>query len=461
MGFFDFVGEGAKWVGDRLGDADNWVNQRLNDAGGWFSDLYHGNLGEQAVPAPVIVQQVQQGPGTTSWDTGSATVQKIAQQHNQNSDDVQQISTALESVWTGGGADAAQSRIRPLSEASTTAAQAYSVNGQKLVDTTHGYNEMKTAMQPMPATPPHRNLYDESVPWTTDTEQKIKDYNAVAQQNVDRYNVYAQQAQSNGQGLNSNYGQVSGLGNGDITIGSGQPGTGTQQSTVSHNTSRGSQSGDSGRQTATGDPSSTFSPTQPGGTAPVGSGGGATAPPSHQPGSGPGDGTTTSGWTPPSVNPVGGPGSGPGWVPPSSQPVGGGTGGGSGWSPGMVGGFGPNGGLAGGEPGGASGGSGAGTGGRGSGAGRLGAGPGAGAGEEAVGRGQTGAAARGAAGARGSSGMGGMGAAGKGGKGEEDKEHQRKYGLDDDSAFDVTDDEDGRLRDPRTGMPPAPPTIGG
>ncbi|UKD58593.1 hypothetical protein L3Q65_18320 [Amycolatopsis sp. FU40] len=71
------------------------------------------------------------------------------------------------------------------------------------------------------------------------------------------------------------------------------------------------------------------------------------------------------------------------------------------------------------------------------------------------------AAARGAAGAKGTPGMGGMAGGGKGGKGEEDKEHQRKYGLDDDSAFDLTDDEDGRLRDPRTGLPPTPPTIGG
>jgi hypothetical protein len=71
------------------------------------------------------------------------------------------------------------------------------------------------------------------------------------------------------------------------------------------------------------------------------------------------------------------------------------------------------------------------------------------------------ASGRGAAGARGASGMGGMGAAGGKGKGEDDKEHQRKYGLDDDSAFSLTDDDGGKLLDPRTGLPPTPPTIGG
>ncbi|WP_370940333.1 DUF3558 family protein [Amycolatopsis sp. cg13] len=56
-----------------------------------FSDFCHGNLGDQAVPGPAIVQQVQQEPGTSSWCGGSFTVQKTLQEHNQNSDDAQQI----------------------------------------------------------------------------------------------------------------------------------------------------------------------------------------------------------------------------------------------------------------------------------------------------------------------------------------------------------------------------------
>ncbi|GAA3561785.1 hypothetical protein GCM10022222_51960 [Amycolatopsis ultiminotia] len=455
MGFFDFVGEGAKWINDRIDDADQWVDQRLNDAGQWFSDLYHGNLGDQAVPAPVIVQKVQQGQGTTSWHDGSATVQKVANAQHQVSDDAQQLSTALESMWTGAAADAAQSRVRPLSDASTTAAQAYSGNGQKLVDSAHGFDEMKTALQQMPSTPPHKNLLDEAAWWTTDTEQKIKDYNAIAQQNVDRYKTYAHQAQSNAQSLNNNYGQVSGFDGGNIIVGTGQPGTGKQESKTSHGTSRTEAGGKSDQQTSTGSSSPTLSP-QPPARVPLTSSGVGTVPPGHQPG-GPGDGTTTSGWTPPAVNPVSGPSGAPSWMPPSSLPVGGPNSGGSAWSPGLVGGFGPNGGLTGGEPGGSGSGSGAGAGGRGGGASRLGAGSGAGAAEETMGRGQGGASARGPAGSRGASGMGGMGAAGKGGKGEDDKDHRRKYGVEDDSAFDITDDDDGRLRDPHTGLPPHAP----
>lgn len=486
MGFFDFIGDGAKWIGDRISDADDWVNDRLKDAGGWFSDFYHGNLGDQAVPAPAIVQQVQQGPGTSSWDSGSSTVQKMIQEHNQNSDDAQQITTMLESVWTGDGADAARARLRPLSDASATSAQAYVVNGQKLVDTTHGYNDMKIALQAMPPTPPHKNLWDQGTPWDTDTEKQINEYNAAANHNVERYQKYADQAKTNGQGLNSNYGQVSGFDGQNLKIDSGGdhakskseshekayrgpgrdsggPGSGPGASGGVGSWPGGSGAGTSGPGTS-GPGVSGPGATGLGNSGAVGGTGGVPFQPgstgsgaSHGGGMYPGstDGTSTSGWTPPSVDRVGG----SNWTP--STPTFSGTGGGStsnnnsvgGWAPG---GFGPLGGGGETGTGGRSGGIAARLGG-GTGVG-TGAGAGAGAGEE--GRATPGAAGKGAAGAKGSPGMGGMAGAGKG-KGEDDKEHQRKYGIEDDSAFSLVDENGERALDPRTGLPPTPPTIGG
>ncbi|MFF0149043.1 hypothetical protein ATK36_5265 [Amycolatopsis sulphurea] len=365
----------------------------------------------------------------------------------------------------GGGADAAQQRIRPLADVSESASQAFTSNSQTVSGVAHGFDQMKASLQPMPETPPHKNFFDEMAFWkTTDTERQIKDYNEVGQQNLAKYQAYADQAQSAGQGMKIDYGQLSDFGGGDVTIGSPEPGKGG----VDHGPGRGpSPHGPSGPGPAASGPSPAFSPGYSGGPA-APPGGGAPVPPGLHPqgtgpdpqGTRPGDGTMTSGWAPRSANPVGGPGGGPGWVPSSTLPPGSGSGGGS-WSLGLVGGFGPGGGLTGGGPGGGNGGSGTGAGGRGgSGAGRLGAGSGAGAAEVAAGRGPAGAAGRGSAGSRGASGVGGMGAGGRG-KGEEDKEHQRKYGVDDDSAFDITDDEGGRILDPRTGLPPVPPTIGG
>jgi NAD/NADP transhydrogenase beta subunit len=56
--------------------------------------------------------------------------------------------------------------------------------------------------------------------------------------------------------------------------------------------------------------------------------------------------------------------------------------------------------------------------------------------------------------------MGG-GAGGKGKGKEDDKEHVRKYGLTDDSAFTLADENGEVLIDPSTGMAVVPPTIGG
>ncbi|MCG3757668.1 hypothetical protein [Amycolatopsis sp. Poz14] len=489
MGFFDFIGESAQWIGDRISDADDWVNDRLKDAGNWFSDFYHGNLGDQALPAPAIVQQVQQGPGTSSWDSGSSMVQKMIQEHNQNSDDAQQITTMLESVWTGDGADAARARLRPLSDASSTSAQAYVVNGQKLVDTTHGYNDMKIALQAMPPTPPHKNLWDQGTPWDTDTEKQINEYNAAANHNVERYQKYADQAKTNGQGLNSNYGQVSGFDGQNLKIDSGEDrGKGKTGSHEKVYRKGGQDSGGpgsgpgasgglgSGPWTVDGPGTSGPGTSGPGTSGPgtgglggSGSGvtggpggvsyppGGVTVPPGYRPGEG--DGTSTAGWTPPSVDR----GGGSSWTPSTPTSWGNGTGtgtgtgnsGGSTWTPG---GFGPFGGA--GETAGRSGGIAARLGG-GAGAGTgVGAGAGVGAGEEGAARSGAAAAGKGAAGAKGAPGMGGMAGAGKG-KGEEDKEHQRKYGIDDDSAFSLVDENGERTLDPRTGLPPTPPTIGG
>ncbi|WP_409466914.1 hypothetical protein [Amycolatopsis sp. GA6-003] len=465
MGFFEVLGDAAKAVGGAIEDAADWVGDRATDVGNWFGDLYHGNLGDQAIPAPELVAKILASQGAQSWHQGAGQAADLAAKHAETGARVQQLSAGLESAWTGGGADAAQSRIKPFAEVTTAAAATYTGNGQNLTDLAHGFDSLKQSLQPIPGAPPHKNLWDEATWWNTDTEDQINQYNKVVKDNLDRYHGYTQHAQTSGQGLKTDYGQLSGF-DGDVTL--SQPGTDTASTRDTAGAPE--QSGPGSRYQAgtasDGGPSAAFGPGHTGGGAPVpGSSGhlypaashpAAYPPAGHQAGvgTGRGDGTTVSGWTPPEYSRTGGPGSG--WVPSSSIPGGGGNNsgnsGGNSWSPGLVGGFGPTGGGAS-EPG--VGGSGRG----GNVAGRLGAGAGVGAGENAPG---VGTGARGPAGARGGSGMGGMGAVGGGkGKGEEDKEHQRKYGLEDDSAFDLTDDEDGRLRDPRTGLPPTPPTIGG
>ncbi|WP_158605550.1 hypothetical protein [Amycolatopsis panacis] len=467
MGFFDLVGDGVKWL-----------NERFNDAEQWVEDAWHGNLGDQAVPAPELVQKVLAGQGAQSWHQGAEQAGKLAGRQDEAGSRVQRLSAGLESAWTGGGADAAQARIKQFFEATTAAAQTYTGNGQNLTDLAHGFEEMKKALQPMPNTPPHKNFWDEATWWDTDTEDQINRYNKLAQENLDRYQSYAQQAQTSGQGLKGDYGKLTRF-NGDISL--------TPQDSPASLSSPASAGGINGHSVPRSDVGGSSYV-----AAPAANSAGA-APGNHyvSPGQD-GNGTQAAGYVPPSWS-----GSRPGALPFSSMPgLSVGNGGGSAWAPESVGGvaaggfgpggvttggFGPGGssgvgqgasgrGLRGGLNGGAGTGGGAGRGagaGLGSGAGRgagsgAGAGVGSGAGSGALAEGGLrGSAGRGTAGARGASGMGGMGMGGGKGKGEEDAEHQRKYGVDDDSAFSLTDDDGERLLDPRTGLPPTPPTIGG
>ncbi|WP_329065592.1 PPE domain-containing protein [Amycolatopsis sp. NBC_01480] len=443
MGLFDWVGDGVKWVNDRFDDVEEWA-----------SDVWHGNTGDQAVPAPELVQKVLASKGAQSWHQGASQATDLASQHHEASDDVQRLSTGLESVWTGGGADAAQARIKPFADVTTTAAQTYTGNGQNLTDLAHGFDEMKAGLQPMPNTPPHKDFLDTATPWDTDTEDQINNYNKLAQENLDRYHGYAQQAHASGQGLKTDYGQLDTF-DGQVSITPQGPAPSQSQ----HPSAGGTNGNSSARSEFSGTAHTSPPPaggsasnghTPAGGNTPLGNA-------SDTGGQSGGGGTQTAGYVPPSL-PDPRPGSMPLLPVAGSSP---GAGGGSSWSPGLGGGFVPGGFGAGGSssgPGGTGGTTGRGLfGGPGG-----GAQSGVGAGEEGAARGSGGSAAgRGTTGARGASGMGGMGAAGGKGKGEDDKEHQRKYGVDDDSAFSLTDDDGGKLLDPRTGLPPTPPTIGG
>jgi hypothetical protein len=55
--------------------------------------------------------------------------------------------------------------------------------------------------------------------------------------------------------------------------------------------------------------------------------------------------------------------------------------------------------------------------------------------------------------------MGGAGG-GQKGQGAEDEEHERKFVMEDDTAFHLTDKDGEKVLDPRTGLPLAPPVIG-
>ncbi|MCU1687737.1 MAG: hypothetical protein JWQ81_8476 [Amycolatopsis sp.] len=457
MGFLDVVGDVAGAIGDGVGDAASWVGDRASDVGSAVGDFFSGNVGTQAQAAPDFVPKILASSGAPDWHDGAQTATSLASAHNNISAQVQKMSAGLESVWTGSGSEAAQAKIKPLADVANAASQTFTSNAQNLSGLAHGFESMKQSLTPMPPTPPQKNFGDVASPWDTDTEKQINQYNQDAQQNVARYSAYSQQAQAAGQALKVDYGQIDTFNGGNISL--VKPPTPPPSKKVPpdsrvHSLSNGKDSSVSGPGQPTHNPGQTQETPPPG-------------PPSQQqhvpvsqtglPSGSQTDGTHSSSYTPPPTSTTD-----PGFTSPpygSSGGAGGNSSSGGLGSSLMGGAFGPGGGsFSGGSGGGAgSGGSSSSIGSRLNGAGNS---SGAGAtGEGAPGRASAGSgASTGAAGSRGASGMGGAG--GKG-KGEEDAEHQRKYGLDDDSAFSLVDENGDPLVDPNTGMSVAPPTLGG
>ncbi|MFF0146413.1 hypothetical protein [Amycolatopsis sulphurea] len=82
------------------------ARDRAGDVGHWFGDLYHGDLGDNAVPAPELVAKILASQGAQSWHQGAQQATSMASDHDQAGAWVQQLSTGL-------------ARIKPFADATT------------------------------------------------------------------------------------------------------------------------------------------------------------------------------------------------------------------------------------------------------------------------------------------------------------------------------------------------------
>src|SRR5690606_33315771 len=117
-----------------------------------------------AMSLPELVRQVKAG-NSTQWESGVQVARQSAESHAEISDRGRRALTVLESAWTGGGAEAAQAKIKPAIEATHEAANTYEGNARTLADGASTFDQLKSALVPMPDAPPTRNFYDKITPW--------------------------------------------------------------------------------------------------------------------------------------------------------------------------------------------------------------------------------------------------------------------------------------------------------
>ncbi|SEP52435.1 hypothetical protein [Amycolatopsis saalfeldensis] len=424
------------------------IEQGVHAAAAWTRNLISPQGGAVAVvPIEQETPKIMAG-SSQEWHTGADTAKALAGRTRGLSDRVLDVARTFESAWTGQSAQAANAHVTKIGHVLDSTSATLDANSGNVSSVASNFDYTKNSMVKLPSPPPEASFWDKAAPWDTDTENAVKKYNADAQRNLEVYKSYATATQQQGSALQSDYGELGTFDGGDITLAKDPAAPPAAHGTGGHgNTPPHQQHQQVGPPSSSAPPSGSPSASGPGAVS-----GGHDTNGSSFPNAG-GEGTSTAGYVPPATSPGGGGGSNLSNLPFGSIP-GSNTPNTVGPSPYAVGGFGYPGGGSG--PGAGSGGrlpgeSGPGSGGPGS--GRQTGARGGGAAEETV---RGGPAASGRGGGRSTSSPGGMAQGGRGGKTEEDREHERKYVLDDDGLF----DEDGKTVDPVTGLPPVPPTIG-
>ena len=437
-------------VGHLAHEMGSEIEQGVHAAATWTRNLLSPQGGAVAVlPIEQETPKIMAG-SSQDWHTGAETAKTLAGRTRGLSDRVLDVARTFESAWTGQSAQAANAHVTKIGHVLDSTSAALDANSGNVSSVASNFDYTKNSLVRLPSPPPEASFWDKAAPWDTDTENAVKKYNADAQRNLELYNNYATSTQQQGSALQSDYGELGTFDGGDITLakdpvaspaghGTSGPATGSPHQQQLH-------------QQAGPPPSSVAPPSgspsnPPPVTVPVGHG--TSGSPGPEVG---GQGTSTAGYVPPATPPGGGAGS----SLPFGTLAGSNTPNTANPSPYAVGGFGYSGGVGSSSPGAGSGvrmpGE-SGPGGGGPGGGRRTGARGGGAAEETV---RGGSAASGRAGDRSSSSPGGMAQGGRGGKTEEDREHERKYVVDEDGLF----DEDGKTVDPVTGLPVVPPTIG-
>lgn len=395
---------------------------------------------------PEAVKAMKNGD-ITSWLSTSDDALAIGQGQLSLSDDVAKAVEELRQAYSGKGADAAINRFATFGNAVGVSGDSLVQNADNVQQAAAFYKAIAAKMEDVD--PPGQKVFGSPSPWLVDSEAETKHYNQIQSMNTMAYLQYDDYVHGHGLSLQTDYGQLKPFDAGTVSIDTGTasttPGT---TGTTSRTTGGKHRAPDTTSGTVT--PGTTTTPGSGPGQTPGGS-----APGAGVPGGTGGDSTGLAAFQPPATLPgslpggVNAPGQLPGGTGPGGVPVDPfvGTGVGTGFGSGSGSGSGGTGRVPGG---------GSGSGQTPGGGARSGAGMVEG---EPVARG-----GRGLAGTRLTGGAGGPGgmAPGAGGRGkEEDKEHKRRYGLDEVVLF-PEEDENDELKgiDPSTGMRVTKPTIG-
>ncbi|MFD9891759.1 hypothetical protein ACFWY9_20665 [Amycolatopsis sp. NPDC059027] len=215
MGIFDGVAHLGESVLGKVKEGGKTLAHLAGGAAGWVDDLFKGNLGTQAVPAPEVIGQVINGD-SGDWFRGVGLAETLSVAQRDFTSQTSQILSGLESSWTGSASDAALARIRRFRDVAIDADVTFKGNSRSLATVGHGFTRAQTSMEPLPNRP-DKSFFDVVSPWKTDTEKAIDNYNKTVDRNMAIYREYTEQTRAGSAQLSIDYGQLGAYDGGAIT----------------------------------------------------------------------------------------------------------------------------------------------------------------------------------------------------------------------------------------------------
>lgn len=137
-----------------------------------------------------IYAQLTSGPGSGRLsDAGSAASQEW-QREEERAEEVRTLAADVKTGWDGQASDAAYGAAGPLAESALQGAGQLHTSQQLLYKQTESFHSAANSVVPVPEKPPESTVLNDMIPWETDLDKQIQEYQADAQHNIEVFGAY-------------------------------------------------------------------------------------------------------------------------------------------------------------------------------------------------------------------------------------------------------------------------------
>jgi hypothetical protein len=164
--------------------------------------------GEVSLTAAEIYQRIRGGQGPGSIVRAQETAHELARRHWDRGDQIGALRARMAESWRGDASESATAHTEPLSEALRQSHDLLEASTGPLLTQAEDFQRAYVNVELVPEKPPTSSLLNDAIPFTTDTDRAIADYNTKASKNVQVYNQYNGASHSNGGALPTTYPQL-------------------------------------------------------------------------------------------------------------------------------------------------------------------------------------------------------------------------------------------------------------